>query len=366
MGIAVYIHVPYCLTKCGYCSFFSVPYSKTEIEKYFQTLKREITLYLDNEYFTAETIYFGGGTPSLLSAAQLREIISMFECEPEAEITLEVNPIQLTDSFLADLATTGVNRLSLGVQSMHDTNLQMLGRKHTAASMPERMQLCRKHHFTNISVDFMYGLPGVSLSEVQADLLAMLALKPKHISTYLLTLEDDVPFAYWQQALPSDDDAADQYQMICATLKQHRFSHYEISNFARPRYRSKHNQYYWLGRDYIGLGAGAHSCIHSHRFANQDDIQDWADEINQGELAIFRAQVNPDTPRVDFIIMQMRLLRGLDCEEYFRRFNKDIFRDFSTVIAKYKRMGFLEVSGKYLRFTQAGLFVSNHILSEFV
>lgn len=365
MDTGIYIHIPFCLTKCGYCSFFSVPYSRPKINRYYEYLLKEISLWKEQHHFQAKTIYFGGGTPSLLPTRDVQNLIQRLNPADQAEITLEVNPIQITEDFLLGLKQTEVNRLSLGMQSALHENLQLLGRKHPASSLPQKIKLCRKYGYHNLSFDFMYGLPAVPLKKVKEDLEKLLALKPKHVSTYLLTLDEQVPFAAWKPKLPSDLMIEKQYELIRRMLQEYGFRQYEISNFARTGYQSKHNLAYWLSENYLGLGAGAAGYLRPYRYQHPPDIRIWEAGIDEGALPLTSRDSFAEQ-KTDFIIMQLRLRRGLDRAEYRQRFGTEIFADYRQIIAQYQNSGYLKLTPRYLKLSDQALLVSNHILKDFV
>jgi len=363
---AVYIHVPFCLTKCGYCSFFSVPYKKSLADEYFDYLCKEIDLFKQTYQIKPDSVYFGGGTPSLLNSKQISTIIDLLEPKADAEITLEANPVQITSEWLKAITQTKVNRLSLGVQSMHNNSLIALGRKHTAESMPERIKLCREFGFANLSLDLMYGCPDSTVAQVITELELLLQLEPQHISTYLLSIDENVPFKHWLPNIPDDAEAEKQYNTICETLVQAGFEHYELSNFAKTGFQSRHNLHYWLGDSYLGLGAGAAGFVDNVRYHKPDDLQLWektvmqTDILNQTEIETLAQQ------KADFIIMQLRLLRGLELSEYQSRFGSDFASDFQEGLVRFTKSGHLRMEDGYVRLTRKALFVSNSIFREFV
>ncbi|HOD17945.1 MAG TPA: radical SAM family heme chaperone HemW [Candidatus Cloacimonadota bacterium] len=366
MKAGVYIHIPFCLTKCGYCNFFSLPYSRSVFAEYFSNLLREIELNKSRFNLIPETVYFGGGTPSLLSSAQINQIIEILEPEANAEITLEINPVQITEDFVQSLAQTKVNRLSLGVQTLKDENLQALGRKHTVASIPHRVQLLRDAGFDNISLDLMYGLPGSSTKDVEIDLERFLTLQPEHISTYLLTIEDDVPFRNWKEFLPTDDNSALQYATICRILEQEGYEHYELSNFCRPGKEGRHNLKYWLGEDFAGMGAGASGFLQGRRYKRPEDFKLWQSAVRKEELIYEVEKETPAQQKADFIIMQLRLMRGLDLSAYRKQFGSDFINDYQTAVSKLTSEGLLRQQNNMLKLTPPAWFISNHVFQEFV
>jgi oxygen-independent coproporphyrinogen III oxidase len=366
LKLGIYIHIPYCLTKCGYCSFFSTSYTKIELESYVKTLLAEILLFKQQFSFEADTVYFGGGTPSLLSAEQINSILDLINPLVNSEITLEANPIQITPDWVTAIAQTKINRLSLGLQSMHNDNLKALGRKHISESISDRMKLLRDYGFDNISLDLLYGLPYFTNWNIEQELEQYLALRPEHISTYLLTIEDNAPFKHWKSILPDEAATEKQYNTICATLTANGFEQYEISNFGKPGYLSKHNLHYWLGDDFLGLGAGASGFIQKQRYRKPEDIREWELSVEKRDLLFEQETETLTQQKADFIIMQLRLTRGLELKTYKERFGSDFQSDFNETVKKYIATGYLEAENGFVRLAPKARFVSNHILQEFV
>ncbi|MFO7659532.1 MAG: radical SAM family heme chaperone HemW [Candidatus Cloacimonadaceae bacterium] len=366
MTTGVYIHVPFCLSKCGYCNFYSVPYSAAALNSYVSLLQQEIECFNQAYDFEADTVYFGGGTPSLLKAEQINAITDLINIQADAEITLEANPIQITEDWVRSLAKTKVNRLSLGVQSLHNDHLAALGRRHSAESVPDRIKLCRDFGYDNISLDLMYGLPNFSEYRIEEDLEKYLALRPEHISTYLLSIEENVPFRHWKELLPDDLFAEKQYHTICNTLSEAGFEHYEISNFALPGRHSRHNLRYWLDEDCIGLGASASGFIKLQRYRKPDDLEIWQYALERKDILYQKELETKAQQKANFIIMQLRLTRGLDLKAYQQRFGTDFISDYNDIIERFVGSGHLEMTNGFIRLTSAAWFVSNSILREFV
>jgi len=366
MSIGAYIHIPFCLTKCGYCSFFSLPFSQATINNFASVLLQEIDCFKQNYRFQPDTVYLGGGTPSLLSSDQIKAIIDALEPVEGAEITLEANPVQLTSEWLKILVKTKVNRLSLGVQTMNNHNLKSLGRKHTSQSIPDRIKLCRDNGFENISLDLLYGLPASNSEQVKADLDQYIALNPEHISAYLLSIENHVPLYYWQNMLPDETEAEKQYNTICEMLSAAGWEHYEISNFAKAGFSGKHNLHYWQGDEFIGLGAGASGYIGKSHYKRPDDLLLWQHSVEKKDITYKVEKETLAQQKADFIIMQLRLMRGLDLQLYKERFGSEFVSDYNRTIEKFIASGHLEVKEGFICLTQKAWFVSNSILQEFV
>lgn len=372
--IAVYLHIPFCLRRCNYCTFYSTPYSRTGLEEYAGQLLREIRLYQSYrpELSQADTIYFGGGTPSLLSPAQINAITALFRFSPSAEISLEINPQQITEAYLKELAVTPVNRISLGLQSMLDAELDWLSRRHRSAQTRDRIRLLKDHGYTNISLDLIYGLPGAGLDVLKYNLDRYLELEPAHISTYLLDRErldpGRRPPVYAQtetSAIPEPDEdelQARSYELIRKTLMDNGFEHYEISNFARPGLESRHNLHYWQSDDYLGLGASASGFLEQTRYTNPADLRLWAQNVDRG-----RIMPDPETgvnAANDYLMMGLRLSVGISLSEYSLLFGRDLAIAKAETLEKLKRAGLIRIADARLSLSPEALFISNYVIGE--
>lgn len=372
-AIGVYIHIPFCLARCDYCSFFSVAYRAPFKEAYLKTLQAEIELYLAAEpaLAVADTVYFGGGTPSLLSADEIDALCANFRFAPKPEITLEINPLQLTQDYLIALRATPVNRLSLGVQSLLDHELEYLTRRHRSVQIPEKIRLCRDHGFDNISLDLIYGLPGSTLDSVRSNLERMLALEPEHLSCYLLTVEEDSPL--WRKTggagalgLPDDDTLEAQYRLIRATLVSAGFEHYEISNFAGPGRASRHNLKYWKSDPWLGVGASASGWLPPLRYTNPADLESYARLAREGNLPFEPETCEDGQFKRDYLMMGLRLMEGIDLARYKQRFGTDLYQERKEAIDRLLGLGLLDKSETRLCLSPEAFFISNSVIGELI
>ncbi len=364
--LSLYIHIPFCLSRCGYCSFFSLPYSQSAMEEYLRALHIELKLYQSYLDKPLASIYFGGGSPSLLSPSQINGILDALTWNETAEITLEINPIQITAQFVSELKQSPINRLSIGLQSMDDAQLKWLDRRHKADDMPARIALIRDAGFKNISLDFMYGLPNDELSDVTRNLEAYMKLNPEHISAYLLCLDEGCARHEQGIYLPDDDRVEAEYSKLCEVITDNGYVQYEISNFARQGRESQHNLAYWKSNSYLALGASASGWIPPIRYQNHSNLQAYYNNVKEGML--FPNAVHCDAKRQeeDFIMMGLRLLQGINLDVYKQRFGRELLDVYAKPIDKLKQIGMLELDGKYLRLSRAGLFVSNSVISELI
>ncbi len=370
-SLAVYLHNPFCLGLCPYCSFYRIGYSKRAQEDYHRMLLQELGLFRARfgANIKAKTVYFGGGTPSLLGALRINELLKQIQLEDGAEITLELNPIQITQSFVQELKATAVNRISLGVQSFNDVFLKLLGRKHRSVDIASKLKILRDCGYSNVSIDLLYGLPKQSLEELQHDLEATIAQNPQHISSYLLTLDEDSLMARDIQEgrlapLADDELVAQMYELICKTLSAGGFHHYEISNFALSGYEGKHNLSYWHNEPYLALGASASGWLPPWRYTNALSVEEYATQLENGVLMPNRERRSEVTEAEDYLMMGLRLCSGISRADYRRRFGKDLLEGRQDVINKLLRYHMIEIDDQFLKLSKAALFVSNSVIGE--
>ena len=362
MKAGVYIHVPFCVRKCGYCDFYSRPGCTQEA---FEAYTNAVTAQIGREApgVEVDTVYFGGGTPSLLGADRLIRILeavrAAFVLDGDAEITLEANPLDLSEP--ARLRTEGFNRLSLGIQSAHDAELSLLGRRHTFREAVRTVEAARAAGFANLSLDLMYGLPGQTVTDWLDSVRAVAALRPEHISCYALHLSEGVPLAARAGDCPDDETQLAMYLGLIETLEATGYAQYEISNFARPGRESRHNSKYWLGAPYYGYGPGAHSFIGGIRSAVPPDLDAFLRDAGTREVRQV-VERDPDL-REEYIILRLRMTQGIDPADYEARFGRP-FAPLAQVLARYVPAGLTAFAGGRWRLTPRGMFVSNAILEE--
>lgn len=364
MSNSIYIHFPFCTTKCGYCSFYSETYSHKRVLSYFKKLKEDIKdNKLDVNY--AKTIYFGGGTPSLLSPEMLQEIISMIPHDKKSEITLECNPITLTDCYLEELSKTEVNRLSLGIQSMIEEELELLERRHTPEQIVSLISKLRVKGYTNISGDLMYGLKGQSINRLRRNIDKYMKLNLDHISIYALSIDSSCRFYREGCKVSCDDIVADMYSIICQELADYGFIQYEISNFSSGiGNESAHNLSYWNQENYYGLGAGAvgalYDCdyIKAKRITNEP-LDDWLNNAKARVEYLSKKELEEE-----YIMLQLRLNRGLDNTLLQNRYGYNIIEAKKAILDKYSNQGYLRISENVISLTNKSRFISNYIISD--
>jgi len=371
--LALYIHIPFCRRKCLYCSFVSCAGREADIPAYVEAIAKELALRAKGE--TVPTVYVGGGTPSLLSSAHVKQILlsvrSHFTVAQDAEISMEANPGTVDGPYLNAIRSTGINRLSLGVQSLNDGELAMLGRLHTAAEARQAVAEARKAGFANLSLDLIYGLPGATLPQWQQTLEETVALNPEHLSLYGLTLEEDSPLhkAIERGELPAiDQDAsADQYEFSEDFLEEHGYVHYEISNWAKPGYECRHNLVYWRHGQYLGVGVAAHSYLDEHRLANTSDIDKYLQSLLDSEIPVDMDElITPDLDLSETVILGLRMTEGITYRDIWRAFGFDSLWKYRAEIRELLQMGLLESDGSNLRLTRRGRLLGNEVFLRFL
>lgn len=409
--LSLYIHFPFCVRKCQYCDFLSGPGTAEAMSSYINDLKNEIAFrghFFQNQQVVS--IFFGGGTPSLLSGMQMNEIISCilsnFSLNSHAEITCECNPGTLSEDKLNRFLNAGINRLSIGLQSANDTELKMLGRIHCYAQFEHNYQLARQCGFKNINIDLMSALPGQSVASYEDTLDKVLSLEPEHISAYSLIIEEDTPFAYALPAsLPSEDDERLMYHLTKTKLAAHGYARYEISNYARPGFECQHNIIYWSRRNYLGLGLGSSSLIDAQRFCNPSDMKKyhelWSVDISAHQVYpqqsyIKQISVPKKTSELqqsglnfsdydtflhgteqletldtqaqmeEFMFLGLRLTKGISTKAFEDYFHTPIKAIYQAVIDKHLKDGTLILDGDRLYLSEYGMDVANYVMSDFI
>lgn len=359
--LGLYIHVPFCAAKCAYCDFYSLAGQPQLWDDYMHRLSVQLAQAApDCTAYTIDTIYLGGGTPSLLGGTRIAQLLEqihrLYTVDSDAEITAEANPDSMTDEFLSRSHAAGVGRLSMGIQSAQDTELRAIGRIHTFAQAQDAYLRARYAGFDNISVDLMYALPGQTLAQLSHSIDALLALEPEHVSCYGLTVEPHTPLGRENPVVPDEDTQADMYLLLCEKLAQAGFEHYEISNFARtPQLRSRHNSRYWSQSPYLGFGPGAHADFNGQRLAWPRDLGAWlagdAHPVMEDET-VDRAS--------EYIMLSLRTSDGWDAAHYRTAFGRDPIPIEQALAALPQT--YINHTGTRWRLTDAGFLISNPII----
>ena len=377
--LGLYLHVPFCLRKCPYCSFFSVPADPEKITCYCQALARQIDRLAAADWSGGQpftTLFFGGGTPSLLPvtelAALLRDCLAKFPwAEGEIETSIEVNPATVGEAELRQLRRAGFNRLSVGVQSLADAELLALGRPHNAAEAQAVVAAARRAGFTNLNLDLMFGLPGQTTAGWQRTLQTALGLEAEHLAIYELTIEENTPFAELREqgrlALPDEDEVLAMMAVTAEETAGTGFERYEISNYARQGRECRHNLNYWHNGSYLGLGAGAVSCRDGRRSAAVQDIDQYCRLNESGQEPWSEVEeLNPEARFRETVIMGLRLTAGISQAELERRFGMRAEEYYWPTLTRLVAQGLLIITGGNLRLTPTGLALANQVLAELV
>lgn len=368
-NLGVYIHIPFCASKCGYCDFYSLAGCDALMPKYQNALLRHIeeSKAQMSEYLI-DTLYFGGGTPSHFGAKRICEIFNHLKRSAQvlktAEVTVEMNPDSVRQHDLVLLKREGVNRISLGVQSANDQILKIIGRRHSFKQAEIAVKNIREANFDNLSIDLIYGLPSQTKNEWADTLTRAIALRPDHFSCYGLKLEGDVPMQSYAGSplLPTDDDQADMYLYTVDMLESYGYHQYEISNFALPGKESKHNIKYWDIDDYMGFGAGAHSFVKGIRYSFVSDIAEYVSGI-AGETNIIDEYEKVDSLGLaaEYLMLGLRRTKGISQEEYRAVYRSD-FEAIEDLLVEFEKKGWARREGERWSLTSSGLLLSNILI----
>ena len=365
----IYIHIPFCIRKCPYCDFYSVRIGTDLCSRYISALKNEIRSFAP---VVSDTVYFGGGTPSLLSPDEISDILSVLSehnrITEGAEVTMECNPASVTKEQLEGFRRAGVNRLSVGCQSFQPDLLSHLGRLHTADEAKQTVIDAKNAGFDNISIDIMLGIPYAAAETTRADAETALSLGVRHVSAYLLKICEGTPFAAGVPGIPSDDVQADCYRTFCDIMKAGGLHHYEISNFAVPGYESRHNMKYWNCGQWLGLGPAAHMSDGTNRYSFPGDIRMFLDRFEcstiEDPLRSFRHEGHVDGN--EYIIMGMRTDSGISRSVLREQYEQEFTEEQENFLALCCQHGLIQQDGDMIKLTEEGYLLSNSILSEII
>jgi len=392
--IRLYIHIPFCMQKCNYCDFLSFPEEKDKRSQYINALKKEVRVRLSERAdrtgdVRITSVFFGGGTPTVLSGEDLAEILDEIrDCaliagegraSENAEITCEANPCTLNAHKAQVLREAGFNRLSIGAQSMNDENLKLLGRLHDRDIFFRAFEYARKAGFSNLNLDMMFGLPGQTVRAWEEELREAAGLESEHISVYALELYEGTPLFALRDRYrwPSDEELREMYDRTGAILAEYGLERYEISNYAKSGFESRHNSGYWTGDEYLGFGLGASSfekdvrypdiAAEAVRYKNTDDISLYLEKSDKPRLLQTDLQILEKRDlESEFMVLGLRMTNGVPEREFSERFGEEIDEVFGNEIERYVRSGFMIREGGRIRLAEKALFVSNAILAELI
>ena len=370
--LGIYIHIPFCRSKCDYCDFYSLAGREDRMDAYQKALLSHIKETAPLAHgIPVDTIYIGGGTPSYYGAKRLKELLSvvhkLYQVEKDAEVTVECNPDSVDLKSLKLLRKAGVNRLSLGMQSANACELERIHRIHTPQQVNEAATAARKAGFTNLSLDLIYGLPGQTMDSWKATVEHALSLIPQHLSCYGLKVEEGTPLAARVaegEVLPNDDQQADLYLWTVGRLERAGYPQYEISNFAKPGFASRHNLRYWLTQPYVGFGPGAHSDFGGRRYSFVRDLDAYIQGVLQGGGIIDESEIIPKRERCgEYLMLRLRTVQGIAEQEY----RSTYFMDFAPLRARleeFRSHGWAEETDGRWHFTPKGFLVSNQLIGD--
>ena len=377
-SIGIYVHVPFCQSKCPYCDFVSYT-GKSQVEKdaYLAALLKEGASYQSLlAGVTGKSLYIGGGTPTCLTGGQLIMLFTalhkLFKLPQNIEITIETNPGTINEEKLLALSKIGCNRLSLGVQSFNPRELQALGRIHSPEDVYNTYELARCTGFKNINLDLMYGLPGQQVQDWRDNLKKVVTLRPEHISLYQLNIEKNTPFAFLlQKGLLENfdqDEAFIMYSEAISYLEAKGYHHYEISNFALPGKKAVHNSLYWLNEEYLGLGAGASGYLQGVRYTNESNLEDYQRALlTQNRLPVAEKElIDEELAMGESMFLGLRLLQGVNKSEFLKRHGISIENRYEHVLKGLKKQGLLQETLTHVALTKKGVFVANNVFQEFL
>jgi len=372
--IGLYVHWPFCKARCRYCGFFTLAGKDKLLPKYTEALIREFESYHEQlRECQVNSIYLGGGTPSLadpeLIAMFLRKCQQRLELANDTEVTIEANPESVSEEKLNIYLEAGINRLSMGLQAWQDMWLHKMGRLHDHREFVEKYNLARKCGFTNIGVDLIFGMPGQALTEWQESLEQVIKLNPEHVSCYSLELDKNSFWGreYQQGKLKAADERVDRqmYHLARRLLKQAGYLQYEISNWCRPKMDCRHNLMFWKGYEYIGLGAGAHSYFGGKRWQNAEDIEGYCEKMKVGNrVKVQVVSEDRDDQMEEFVMLRLRLVEGLDLDEYQKKFGVSLQDECKKSIGELERLKLVRIRGGRLKLTKKGLDVVDTVTKE--
>ena len=385
--IGLYIHMPFCKQKCYYCDFVSYPNRYEMVERYIKCLKSEIVQYANENRimhehglepkFIIKTIYIGGGTPSSIDEFYILNIMETikvnFEIAEDAEITIEVNPGTASKEKLKAYREAGINRISIGLQAVQDRLLKSIGRIHNYSDFENTFEWAREAGFDNINVDLMLALPNQTLEDLKESVKTIVNLKPEHISVYSLIVEENTKMEKMVQEgtaiLPTDEEERAMYWFVKDYLEKHKYKHYEISNFAKPGFESKHNTDCWKQKEYIGIGAAACSFMDNKRYSNIESLEQYIKNIENGNPnrnLMLNETLNEEDKMNEFMMLGLRMMCGVNTAEFEKRFGKSFDEVYGKTAARFEKLGLLECCGDFCRLTEKGIDVSNSVMCEFI
>lgn len=380
--LGIYVHIPFCAKKCNYCDFYSLASGEDEKKSYIEALKREIkevSTKVSTDYLVY-TIYFGGGTPSIIKADYVKEILDvirshfmLYKDDFYPEITIECNPKTVDMEKLSIYREGGINRISLGLQSTDNDELKLLGRIHTYEDFLESYEMVRKSGFNNVNIDLMSAIPKQKIKTYEKSLNEIIRLNPEHISSYSLIVEEGTPFfkKYSENAplfgdLPSEDEDREMYTLTSEKLGKAGYERYEISNYAKKGFYSRHNTSYWDRVPYLGFGAGASSFFEDERYKNKANLKEYIEKAGTEDIREEITKLSLNDAMSEFMFLGLRKTAGVSKNEFKKNFTFSVEKIFGEIIEKHVKNKLLLDDGEFLRLTDRGLDISNYVISYFL
>lgn len=375
--IGIYIHIPFCKQKCYYCDFISFSNKDEMIEKYIKSLEKEIEYKLKNRQFEISTIYIGGGTPSSINEIYIKDILNKIkefcDIKNNCEITIEVNPGTVNENKLKLYEQIGINRISIGLQSTSDRILKEIGRIHTYEDFIQVYNMAREVGLNNINIDLMLGLPNQAIKNLENSVEEVIKLNPEHISIYSLILEENTVLEKkideGELKLPNEDIEREMYWSIKEKLEQAGYIHYEISNFSKEGYNSKHNMNCWNQKEYLGFGIASHSYLDNIRFSNIDKLEEYIKNIEQDKFEkniIINEKQNIEEKQKEFMLLGLRKIEGISVKEFKNKFIQNPIYKYHKELEKLAKDELIEIDGDYIKLTNKGLDLANIVWEQFV
>lgn len=373
--IGLYVHIPFCAKKCLYCDFISYENRNKLVEEYIHSLKQEIVNYKSCNKYKISTIYIGGGTPSFIDSVYIMQIIKIlkktFEIKENAEITIEINPGTITEQKLEDYKNCGINRVSIGLQSTDNRILKQIGRIHTYEQFLDTYKLIRGKGFNNVNIDLMLGLPNQTINILEDSINKVLKLEPEHISVYSLILEEGTPLYDLVENkeihLLDDDIERQMYWTVKRKLEKRGYKHYEISNFAKYGYESKHNKNCWEQKEYLGFGVAAHSYINGKRYSNTNDLHNYIQNASNYKcIQIIHEIQNSEEKMKEYMMLGLRKLEGVKISEFKNKFVKNPLYVFMHELDKLVKEGLIQIDEDNIKLTIKGIDFANIVWEKFV
>ena len=375
--LGIYIHIPFCKQKCFYCDFCSFANKKEMQEKYVEAVINEIKNITHKEKYTVTTIYFGGGTPSILNPEYikniLQEIESSFKILDDAEITIEINPGTVNEEKLKKYKEYGINRLSIGLQSANDKILKKIGRIHDYKQFEETFFYARKCGFKNINVDLMIGLPTQTIEDVKQTLEKIIQKNPEHISVYSLIIEEGTIIEKLinenKLQLPNEETERIMYWTVVNELKENGYNQYEISNFSKKTYESKHNTNCWKQKQYVGLGTSAHSYLNKKRYSNTNNIEEYIKNIQENNISkniTIHEEQTEELTMNEYMLLGLRMIQGININEFKQKFKTDPTIKYKKILEKLQKENIIQITKTSIKLTKQGIDFGNIVWEEFI